>query len=592
MGRIADHVIDEVRSRADIVQLVSRYVTLRRSGRRHWGLCPFHAEDTPSFQVHEERQIFYCFGCNAGGDVFGFRMRHDGLDFPDAVRAIAREVGIEIPDSDADAGGRHEALHRAQAAARDFFREVMRSREGAVARQYLDKRGVPEELIERFGVGFAPPRWDGLLGGLARAGFTATALEQAGLVAPRQDGDGHYDRFRGRLIFPIAEASGSVVGFGGRTLDDSAPKYLNSPESAIYHKGRVLFGLPQALDAIRRTGRAVVVEGYFDVLALHRAGIQEVVAPCGTALTEEHARRLHRYAGEIVLLFDADDAGRRAAERSLGLLLAEGLRVRGGLLPEGQDPDSLIARDGPEALAACVESSGPLLDRLIDQALQSSHRHAWAAADAASALGPYLRAIANPIERADYLRRVARRLNVSVSALESALGLGGSEAPRSPRPAPAAAAPRTAADPVSRTLLEAVLGHPDLVPLIEPLRLEWLPDGEARELLRHVVESTRTRGRQALAHLCSGDAEALPAGLRSALADVASRAEDVDRVTAERAVRDCMARLAGSALQQEYRDLVMRIERSDDPSEQKSLLEAMQTNLVQRRMLASQSNQV
>jgi DNA primase len=590
LGRIADHVIDEVRSRADIVQLVSRYVSLRRSGRRHWGLCPFHAEDTASFQVHEERQIFYCFGCNAGGDVFGFRMRHDGLDFPDAVRAIAREVGVAIPDAEADAGGRHEVLHRAQAAARDFFREVMRSREGAAARQYLDKRGVPEELIDRFGVGFAPPRWDGLLSALGRSGFTAAALEQAGLVAPRQDGDGHYDRFRGRLIFPIAEASGNVVGFGGRTLDDSTPKYLNSPESPIYHKGRVLFGLPQALDAIRRTGRAVVVEGYFDVLALHRAGIQEVVAPCGTALTEEHARRLRRYAGEVVLLFDADDAGRRAAERSLGLLLAEGLRVRGSLLPEGQDPDSLVARDGPEALAACVESAGPLLDRLIDEALKSSHRHAWAAADAAQALGPYLRAIANPIERADYLRRVAQRLNVSVSALEAALGpRGGDASPGAPRPGPAAA-PR-AADPVSRTLLEALLGHPDLVPLIEPLRLEWLPEGETRELLRHVVESTRARGRQALAHLCSSD-EVLPVGLRSALVEVASRAEDVERVAAERAVRDCMARLSGNALQQEYRDLVTRIERSDDPSEQKSLLEAMQSNLARRRTLASQFNPV
>jgi DNA primase len=581
-------VIDEVRARADIVQLVSRYVTLRKQGPRHWGLCPFHSEKTPSFQVHEDRQIFYCFGCGAGGDLFGFRMRHDGLDFPDAVRAIAREVGVAIPQTEAAGSARLGPVYEIHEAALEYFRSVLRSREGSEAQRYLDERGVPQDLVDRFGIGCAPGRWDGLLEHLRRGGLSLETAERGGLLAPRQDGRGHYDRFRGRLIFPIAEPNGQTVGFGGRSLGDDTPKYLNSPESPIYRKGRVLFGLPQALDAMRRSGRVVVVEGYFDVIALHRAGIQEVVAPCGTALTADHGRRLHRYVDQVILLFDGDEAGQRAAERSLPVLLAEGLRVRSAFLPPGDDPDTLIQRSGADALAKVVDEAEPLLDRLIEQTLRGASSHAWAAADAARALAPYLQAVSDPIEKGDYLRRVAARLQVEVPVLEEALRKGRREEPSDPPagPTPVAAASEEV-DPVSRTLLGALLAHPELVPLMESRYLDLLPPGPGRALVQTLSRCVRERAELAISHLSSDESPDLDASLKPILVQIASEVDGADRVTAEQAVRDCIAHLASGALQREYRELAVRIQESKDPLERDALLEAMQQKLEQRRALTS-----
>jgi DNA primase len=371
VGRIPEQVVAEIRERADIVSVVARQVTLRKAGSRHWGLCPFHDEKSASFQVHEDKQIFYCFGCGAGGDVFAFRMKQDGLDFPDCVRALARELGIAIPETRGDEG-QTSAAHRANDAASSFFRAELRGANGGVAHRYLADRGVTEELIDRFQIGFAPPGWDGLVTHLRRAGVAIADAEIAGLVAKRQNGDGHYDRFRARVVFPITDPSGQIAGFGGRAMGDDTPKYLNSPESPVYKKSRVLFGLAQALDAIRERGRVIVVEGYFDLLALHRAGLHEGVAPCGTALTQSHAHRIRRYAEEVILLFDGDAAGQAAAERALPVLLAEGLRVRAAFLPLGEDPDTLLAKSGVAALRACVDSATPLLDHLIERALKNA----------------------------------------------------------------------------------------------------------------------------------------------------------------------------------------------------------------------------
>ena len=362
MGRIPEHVVEEVRERADIVQIVSRHVTLKPAGQRLKGLCPFHDEKTPSFHVHPDRQFYYCFGCGEGGDVFAFVMRQGGLEFTDAVRSLARELSIEIPESGRGLeGGRAQSLYRVNEKALEYFRNALRSPAGAGARRYLEERQVPVDLVDRFRLGFAPPRWDGLLRQLGGAEALDAAVK-TGLVAPRQTGDGHYDRFRGRIMFPITEPSGHVIGFGGRALEgegatSDTPKYMNSPESPAYKKSRALFGLPLALDAIRKSGRAVVVEGYFDLIALHRAGLAEGVAPCGTALTPEHVRRLRRYTNEVVLLFDGDEAGQRAAERSLPVLLSEGLRTRAAFLPTGADPDDLLRTSGPEALRAVVDNA-------------------------------------------------------------------------------------------------------------------------------------------------------------------------------------------------------------------------------------------
>jgi DNA primase len=557
---------------------------------RHWGLCPFHSEKTPSFQVHEEKQIFHCFGCGVGGDVFSFRTRHDGLDFPDCVRAIAREVGVEIQEGGEPGGGATPPLLRAHDCALDFFRGVLRSDEGEAARRYLRDRSVSRELAERFQIGAAPAGWDGLLRHLARAGQPREAAERAGLIAPRRDGDGHYDRFRGRVVFPVLEPSGRVVGFGGRQLHDDesgAPKYLNTPETAIYHKGRVLFGLPQALDAIRRTSRVVLVEGYFDVLALHRAEVHESAAPCGTALTQEHARRIRRYAPEVVLLFDGDAAGRQAAERALPDLLAEGLRVRAASLEPGDDPDTLLEREGPEALRACVDGAVPLLRHVMDRQFSRKTREGLGAADVARVLSPLLDAIPDPLERRDHLHDVATSLRLDDAELDEALRKYA--APHARRETPNTPArhieEEVEIDPVSRALLEAAASHPDLMDVIRPVRLECLPEGDGRELLGRLISCAVQRGDRAVAWLCSDDAEELRPALRAALRRIVMEAGLVDRARALQAVRDCLARLEDRALEHEMRDLRARIENCRDPVERETLLERLQAALERRRLL-------
>ncbi|MFQ5514186.1 MAG: DNA primase [Myxococcota bacterium] len=584
MGRIPDHVVEEVRQRADIVGIVGRSVTLRRSGSHHKGLCPFHDEKTPSFHVHEDKGIFHCFGCEAAGDVFEFRMRHDGLDFPDAVRSLARELGIEIPVSSDVPSGRTSQLHRCNEIALAFYRDTLRSAQGAVGRSYLRKRGIDDDLAERFQIGFAPEGWDGLCAHLQKQGESLEVAERAGLVAQRQTGNGHYDRFRARIVFPISEPSGHVIGFGGRAVrPEDTPKYLNSPENAIYHKGRVLFGLPLALDAIRARGRIIVVEGYFDLLALHRAGLCEGVAPCGTALTPDHARRLRRYAQEVVLLFDGDDAGRRAAERALPLLLSAGLRVRAAFLPEGEDPDTWRERQGEDALRRIVDEAAPLLDTLMERRLHDARGHAWSVADAARAIAPLLRALDDPIERAAYVRQLAQRLCVPEAAFEKLLRGEVADEPKS-QPLRTAAA----MDPTTRVLLATLAGYPELLPLLETLDPEWLPDGTDRTLIEEFRRALCEHGEQALAHLLSPTASPTTQPVREQIVRIAADARRLDPRTAEQAVRDCIARLGIRALDRQAHALSSRLESCNDPAELEALLAEKQHQLDRRRELWSQ----
>ena len=583
MGRIPDQVVTEIRERADIVSVVGRHVTLRKQGNRHWGLCPFHDEKTASFQVHEDKQIFYCFGCHAGGDVFAFRMKQDALDFPDAVRALARELGIDIPE----AGGEESqagAAYRANDAACSFFRTELRGPNGAAARKYLAERGVDEELIDRFRIGYAPPSWDALVSHLRRARIATADAETAGLVARRQNGDGHYDRFRGRVVFPISEPSGQIAGFGGRAMGDDTPKYLNSPESPVYKKNRTLFGLGQALDAIRASGRVIVVEGYFDLLALHRAGLHEVVAPCGTALTQNHAHRLRRYAEEVVLLFDGDAAGQSAAERSLPILLAEGIRVRAAFLPLGEDPDTLLAKSGVPALRACVDSAVPLLDHLIERALKDAAGHgtAWAASDAARSLAPYLRALTDPVERASYIRQLSSQLEIPPAALDEALR---QDKAASGRPAPRPAAPAVTLElpPAERALVAALAAHPDLHPSFGELDFAWIAQGPGRELLGRLLDASREHGRGAVAQLLSSDQEPLSAEQHALLLRLCAEPGLEAASAAARSISDCIAVLEIAALSRAKRELEKRRESCTDAGARNDLDEEIQ-RIVTRRL--------
>jgi DNA primase len=342
-------LIERVREGSDIVSVVSEHVQLKRAGRTWKANCPFHQEKTPSFTVNPDRQIFKCFGCGEGGDVFRFLMEFEKMSFPEAVEYLANRAGIPLPQK-GWTGPEEESVYPPLEWTAEFFRRELSGRTGGPAREYLERRGLESGVLERYGLGWAPAGWSNLLEAAGKR-YSLSLLERAGLVIPNDRG-GHYDRFRGRVMIPIRSALGRTIGFGARTLGDEEPKYLNSPETEVFSKGRVLYGLAEAKEALKETAEALVVEGYMDALTLAQAGFRQVVASCGTAFTEDQARVLRRYVDKVVLLFDGDLAGIRAAWKSAGVFLGQGLEVRVIALPDGHDPDSFVRERGAEAMEA------------------------------------------------------------------------------------------------------------------------------------------------------------------------------------------------------------------------------------------------
>ena len=373
MALFPQSFIDEVRAAADIVEVVQETVPLRRVGATYKGLCPFHGEKTPSFHVNRDKGFFHCFGCGIGGDVFKFVELRDKVGFGEAARSLAQRFGVPVPDvrdggRDPSADAERETLLKIHEVAASWFREQLARPEGARARQQLAARGLSAGTIDALGLGYAPPSREALKMRLQRQGFDPRLILASGLVVARDDGPA-VDRFRNRLMIPIARESGTVVAFGGRAMEaDQGPKYLNSPETPIYSKGRTLYGLHLTRADVRRAGMAVLVEGYFDFAQAWQAGIAPVVATCGTALTPAQAQLLRRFASRVVLSFDPDSAGQGAAARSSDLLVAEGFQVAVALLPPGDDPDTLIRRSGPDAYRALVDQARPYLEFLLDRA--------------------------------------------------------------------------------------------------------------------------------------------------------------------------------------------------------------------------------
>ncbi len=450
-GRIPEDKIQEIRDRVDIVEVVSSYLPLKRSGANHQGLCPFHSEKTPSFNVNAPRQIFHCFGCGVGGNVFTFLMRIEGISFPDAVKRLGEQVGIEVEEerlSPAEEQRREERerLYRISEVACDFYHQVLAQEpEGAAGRRYLRERGYEGETARAFRLGFAPARWEALAEHLAAKGFDPKWPRQLGLIRPGKEERGDYDLFRNRLLFPITDASGRVVAFGGRVLDDSLPKYINSPESPIYHKGRILYGLAQAREEMRKTGEVMVVEGYFDQLALHRAGFDNAVATCGTALTEEHAQLLKRYAKRVLLLFDQDSAGRKATFRAMEALVAAGLPTAVIELDAGEDPDSFLAKAGVAAFRQRMEEARPVFEVFMAAELQSAGESIEGRARAAEQILEKLRLLPSDIERSLYLKSLAAQTGLDEALLRQKAGRRPARA--EPPPPPRRQAPPPGAPP-------------------------------------------------------------------------------------------------------------------------------------------------
>ncbi|MFQ6617227.1 MAG: DNA primase, partial [Fidelibacterota bacterium] len=362
---IPSEKIDEIRRANDIVDVISTYVNLKKRGKNYFGLCPFHSEKTPSFSVNREKDMFHCFGCGKGGNVFTFLMELEHMGFYDAVKMLAERAGIELPERVRSAKGEtiQSLLFDVNRKTARFYHDNLLSSEGKHALEYLKNRGIGDDAVKSFGLGYAPDKWEGLLTHLKIEEVKVELIEKAGLVLKRESG-GYYDRFRNRIIFPIINLSGRVAGFGARALEEAKdiPKYINTPETPVYHKSRILYGLYKTREEIRSEGTAVLVEGYTDFISLYQAGIRNVVAVSGTSLTEQHAEILSRYTDNVIIFYDSDNPGRLASIRAGTKFLIVGMEVRVVELPQGFDPDSFVRKFPISSVKKAMDSAVPLLD--------------------------------------------------------------------------------------------------------------------------------------------------------------------------------------------------------------------------------------
>jgi len=568
---------DSVRAGADIVDVVAEVVSLRRSGRSLTGLCPFHQEKTPSFHVDPVKQVYFCFGCRAGGDVFDFVMGLHGVSFPEAVRLLGDKLGIAPPaprnPAEAEADRRRRRVLEALAEAQAFYTGRLFGEGGEGARAYLARRGLDDEAARRFGLGFAPPGWDGLLRHLVAKGFQPEDLVQAGLVVPRPSGSGVYDRFRARVTFPIRDSAGRVISFGGRAVGEDEPKYLNGPETAAYDKGRTLFRLFEVAQEIRQTERAVVVEGYFDAVSLAAAGVPGVVAVCGTALGPEHVKLLHRWTPRVVLFFDGDGAGRRATHTALSPLLAAGMTASVATAPDGLDPDDLVRHHGKEAALAAVDRAADLPTFLVDEARRNYPVTTLDGKLAALEMVlQHLSHLPNSVARTEIMSKVADGLSIEDALFRQELRRVASERRRELR-APAAA---TTAGARRLTHAEEVvvrfLGRADATDVETAELVATLEsDGAAHlgelggVLVRRWCEAFKRGERWDLRRI----AEAAPEEARAEILALAFAPGD-EPGTVE--ARGALAALHGRVLGRRLREVQAEIERTADPAARTKLL--------------------
>jgi DNA primase len=579
---IPQEKIEEVRRRASIVEVVSDFVSLKKTGKNHLGLCPFHSERTPSFTVNEEKGIFHCFGCKAGGTVFNFLMKASQMSFPEAVRAMAKRYGVALPTRELSEEEKlrrslRAKLYEVNEAAADYYHRILTSaKEGEEGRQYLAQRGISEETMREHRLGFAPAGWDSLVLFLQKKGTPLNLAETVGLILPRKEGTvpmgrpGYFDRFRRRIIFPIISEGGRILGFGGRIIEEGKgegdpppPKYMNSPESPIYSKGHTLYGLNAAKGFIREKGNALIVEGYMDLLSLCQAGFGNGVASLGTALTSFQLQLLGRYAREAFLIFDADESGEKATQRSLDLFLQEGISAKVVTLPAGDDPDSLIRKEKAAGFERVLVEALPLVEYLFRQAIL---RHGADSVEGkvrvVREMIPALVRLPDPLERNLYIERIALRLGLKESQVRDQFrGREAAEAQAEKPPSPGHRGPVS-----ERVLLQLMLLNPAVIARVEEaMGKEGFSDPRHQKLARKL--SGLGEGREEI------DAQELLNGMEEEdLRDLVSELllEEESLLDPDRMLEDCLRKVKLSRIQQEIQRVDEEIrersrERKDEP---------------------------
>ncbi len=503
--RIPRGFSQELRNQADILRVIGDYVSLKKKGANYWACCPFHQEKTASFSVNPAKQFYKCFGCGKAGDVISFVMEIEGSPFPEAVKTVADKCGISIPQVSTGEDSREfEQLDRQRAdllqinqLATEFFeKNLIETSEGKRALNYLAQRGIDEETRKAFRLGYSPNSWDALSTFLHTSGATRTQIERSGLVKLKDNGSGYYDRFRSRLIFPISDAQGRIIAFGGRIIGEGEPKYLNSPETVLYTKGKHLFGLYQAREAIRRKGYAILVEGYLDFLIPFQYGVKNLVASLGTALTENQVRLLGRYGRQIIVNFDPDSAGVAATKRSLELLLAEGFKANVLTLPDNLDPDEYIRRNGSKGYLKLLKDSKPFLEYIVESAIGSNDQTKPSGkVETINAILPYLKLVKDQIGRAEYFEQIADRLKLETKLIRDEFKKAADT--RASAISERALQATIAVKPAERKLLEIMLSCDEVRrQLISRIKEEDYEGFRTAQLFRLIIEFER-EGREA-----------------------------------------------------------------------------------------------
>jgi DNA primase len=574
---ITEEKIAEIRHRASIVEVISDHVTLKKSGRNHMGLCPFHAEKTPSFTVSEEKGIYHCFGCQSGGSVFHFLMNYDHLTFPEAVERVARRYGIALEHQGGGRVGREngerEKLYRVnERAALNYQKLLFAHSEGLKALEYLKRRGVDEATARKFMLGYAPQTGSNLFKLFAQENISNGDACRLGLIGQRGP-QKFYEKFFARVIFPIVSPAGKVVAFGGRVLDQSLPKYLNSSETPLFHKGSTLYGLYQAKDGIRKADRVVVVEGYLDVIALVQHDLTYAVATLGTALTADHVRVLSRYTKNIIALFDGDDAGRKAASRSFEIFLEAGLFGRAAFLPKGEDPDTFVRSQGKAALEAVLDQAVPLADYYFSWLEQRYGKSLEGKSQIAGEVSRILAKVTNAFEADLLARRAVDILGIREEVLRGAKAApAGRLTPgRAPSTAPGTVA-QNREDIAERSLVSLMLRLPAALEGVvrKPEIREWFGPKWGR-----VVDDVTAQWQQRKTVDVSQLLESLPPELASDIAALSLEREDLTDAECARMAEDCLSHLRRRHLKGLERDLRLAIRAAEEQKDEKAKRERM-----------------
>lgn len=550
-----ESLVREIKGRLSITGLVENYVSLKRGGRGFVGLCPFHDDKNPSFHVNDDIGVFHCFGCGAGGDIIGFVMRYNNLSFKEAVSELASkaEIKIESRPVPTERNLGRELSFKANALACEYYHKMLTQHaEGKGAKNYLEKRGFSDGIIKEFRLGYAPQGWDKLDNFLRRKKFPLEIAEKNGLVIKRSNKEGHYDRFRNRIIFPIVDVDSKVVGFGGRVINgEDSPKYINSPESEIYHKRSVFFGLDRSKDFIRRAEKAIIVEGYMDYLSLYAAGIRNAVATLGTSLTKEHSLLLRRYADRVAVVFDGDESGKDASIRVLEVFLKAGISPSIVVLPQGHDPDSFITRSGAEEFLRLVDNATPLMDYFIERSLASLKAGTLTRNRAIQGIIGMIGIMRDSIEKSHYIKKTAELFGLREHELFSFMkNLTQSQIPEG-------SSLIEKPNSHEKMLLKILLKFPELLRFLREMNIvEFLGDSEIKSVLTEMLERDVIEVSALLVRFNNTATQEIVTEALFSSNDI------TDELTARRMIEDCIRKIKLRKLEERMRYLRVQIEQA------------------------------